>query len=103
MQGNEYIYILKTLPIILCIVVVPGIIFNFWGLRVRDQLMRSLKLCKVMASGQLLATGKNGRQISYCTYGKQDPASAVVINMHGSDLEAGFERDTFEKVCGVPT
>ena len=90
---------METLPIILCIVVVSGILFNFWGLRIRDQGMRSLGLDEVSASGQLLATGKNGRQIAYCTYGKQDPAAPVVINMHGSGLEAGFERDTFEQVC----
>ena len=89
---------METLLIILCIVVVSGILFNFWGLHIRDQGMRSVGLDEVSASGQLLATGKNGRQIAYCTYGKQDPAAPVVINMHGSGLEAGFERDTFEQV-----
>ncbi len=87
------------LTTILGAVVLLVLLFNYWGLSIRNNGMRPIVKAELDAHKQKLATAQDGRQVAYCTYGSQDLAAPVVINMHGSGLEAGFERSTYKKVC----
>jgi pimeloyl-ACP methyl ester carboxylesterase len=88
-----------TFIVIVAGLIVLGLLFNLWGLRLRNKGMRPIVQAELDAENQQLATTKDGRQVAYCTYGSQDPDAPVVINMHGSQLDAGFERATYEQVC----
>ena len=85
------------LTTILGAVVLLVLLFNYWGLSIRNNGMRPIVKAELDAHKQKLATAQDGRQVAYCTYGSQDLAAPVVINMHGSGLEAGFERSTYKK------
>jgi pimeloyl-ACP methyl ester carboxylesterase len=98
-HAKKYGYKMDTLIIIICVLVMLGMLFNFLGVRIRNQGMRPIRLNELKEGGQRIAITKDGRQVAYCIYGSQDPTAPVVINMHGSGLEAGFERATYEQVC----
>ena len=81
-----------TLLLLLCGVVLIGVL-------IRDGGMSPIDEGQVQASGQRLATTDDGRKVAYLVYGSEDPDAPVVINMHGSGLEAGFERATYQSIC----
>jgi pimeloyl-ACP methyl ester carboxylesterase len=83
----------------LVVLVVLAVLFTLWGISIRTRGMRPIVRQALEADGQQLAKTKCGRQVAYCIYGSQDPAAPVVINIHGSGLEAGFERATYEHIC----
>ena len=88
-----------VLTTILGAVVLLVLLLNYWGLSIRNNGMRPIVKAELDAHKQKLATAQDGRQVACCTYGSQDLAAPVVINMHSSELEAGFERSTYKKVC----
>lgn len=45
------------------------------------------------------ATTKDGRTIAWKAYGSEEPDRPVVINLHGSGLEAGFEETVYAQAC----
>ncbi|MGR5285270.1 alpha/beta hydrolase [Vibrio maritimus] len=73
-------------------------LFNFWGTRLRDSGMKPIDSNLLKNSQQKIAITRDGRSVAYCVYGSQDLTAPVVINMHGSGLEAGFERQTYQKI-----
>jgi pimeloyl-ACP methyl ester carboxylesterase len=90
-----------TFIVVLGVFVALGGLITLAGARIRNLGMRPVLQGEVDADGQHLATTKDGRQVAYCAYGSQDPAKPVVINVHGSGLEAGFERATYENICAT--
>lgn len=75
------------------------VVVNFIGLRIRNKGMRQIAPGELENAEQLIARTKDGRQVAYCRYGSQDTTKPVVINIHGSGLEATFERTTYEDIC----
>jgi pimeloyl-ACP methyl ester carboxylesterase len=75
------------------------VLVNTIGLRIRNKGMRKIVSGELESAEQCLAITNDGRKVAYCRYGSQDPTKPVVINMHGSGLEATFERDTYEGIC----
>jgi pimeloyl-ACP methyl ester carboxylesterase len=61
--------------------------------------MRQIIPSELESAEQCLAITNDGRHVAYCRYGSQDPTKPVVINIHGSGLEANFERTTYEHIC----
>ncbi|MBL4796688.1 MAG: alpha/beta hydrolase [Oleispira sp.] len=88
-----------TFLVVVGVLVALGVLVTLMGIRIRNNGMRPIVQSQVDADWQRLAITKDGRQVAYCTYGSQDVTASVVINMHGSGLEAGFERTTYEKIC----
>ncbi len=72
---------------------------NLWGVHLRKQGQRPIDAKAMAADGQRLVRTADGRQVAYCTYGIQAADAPVVVNMHGSGIEAGFERMTYEAIC----
>jgi hypothetical protein len=66
---------MDTLIIIICILVILGVLFNFWDLRIRNQGMQPIILDALKADGQRVATTQDGRQVAYCIYGSQNAAA----------------------------
>jgi pimeloyl-ACP methyl ester carboxylesterase len=83
----------------LVVLVVLAMLLTLWGVSIRRRGMKPIVQEELQAVDQRLATTHNGRQVAYCTYGSLDPAVPVVINIHGSGLEAGFERAIYKKIC----
>jgi pimeloyl-ACP methyl ester carboxylesterase len=50
-------------------------------------------------AGMKTATTADGRTVAWKTYGASNQATPVVINIHGSGLEAGFEETVYAKAC----
>jgi pimeloyl-ACP methyl ester carboxylesterase len=72
---------------------------NILGLRIRNKGMRQIIPSELESAEQCLAITNDGRHVAYCCYGNQDPTKSVVINIHGSGLEANFERATYALTC----
>ena len=85
--------------IILAALVILGLALNYWGLRIREKGMQPINKAELDAEDQRIALTDTGRQIAYCSYGVQSSDAPVFINVHGSQLEAGFERGTYAQVC----
>lgn len=89
-----------TIGIAVVIVILALLVsLNAWGCHIRARGMKPIDAAKLATGGQKRATTPDGRQVAYCTYGVQDTSAPVVINMHGSGLEAGFERATYANIC----
>ena len=88
-----------TFITILVALIALGLLFNYWGLRIRNKGMRPILKSKLEADNQKIAITQDGRQVAYCIYGNSNVIAPVVINIHGSQLEVGFERGTYEQVC----
>jgi pimeloyl-ACP methyl ester carboxylesterase len=77
------------------------LVINFWGISIRNAGQKPIDTAELKKLNQKLATTTDNRQVAYCVYGSSDSAAPVVINMHGSSLECGFERATYEKVTAA--
>lgn len=75
------------------------VIFNHIGVRVRKKGMRPISAQEIEDAGQKYALTNDGRLVAYAVYGSEQPEADVVINMHGSALEAGFEKATYANIC----
>lgn len=73
--------------------------FNHIGVRIREKGMRSISTQEIEEAGQKYALTDDGRLIAYAVYGSEQLGAQVVINMHGSALEAGFEKATYANIC----
>ena len=51
------------------------------------------------AEGSQFAVTADGRFVEYFVYGTADPEAGVVVNMHGSGLEARFEVALYQSEC----
>ncbi len=74
---------------------------NLLGLRIKHRGMRPNTAAEISACNQRLAFTADGRQVAYCCYGSEKSSVPVVINMHGSGLEANFERTTYHNICST--
>jgi pimeloyl-ACP methyl ester carboxylesterase len=75
------------------------LVFNAWGLYLRDKGQAPLDEEALRASGSKFVRNKDNRVIEYRCYGSSDPHAPVVINIHGSGLEAGYEEDLYKESC----
>lgn len=74
-------------------------IFNHLGVRVREKGMRPISAQEIENAGQKYTFTNDGRLVAYAVYGSEQLGGDVVINMHGSALEAGFETATYANIC----
>ncbi len=81
----------------LVVMVVLGLFWFGAGLRRRGQ--RPFDPAALAKDGAKFVVNARGRHIEYFVYGSADPTAPVVVNIHGSGLEAGFERDLWTPVC----
>jgi pimeloyl-ACP methyl ester carboxylesterase len=84
---------------ILVFIIICMVLVNVIGLRIRNKGMRQIIPSELKSAEQCLAITNDGRHVAYCRYGSQDQTKPVVINIHGSGLEANFERATYAPIC----
>jgi pimeloyl-ACP methyl ester carboxylesterase len=70
-----------------------------WGLKLRRQGQRPFDEAALAGDGGKFAMSEGGRRIEYFVYGSKDPAAPVVVNLHGSGLEARSERELWAPAC----
>lgn len=85
-------------PLLLLLVALI-LIFNHIGVRIRKKGMRPVSGQEIEDSGQKHALTDDGRLVAYAVYGSEQLGAQVVVNMHGSALEAGFEKATYANIC----
>ncbi|MDH4017355.1 MAG: alpha/beta hydrolase [Actinomycetota bacterium] len=73
-------------------------LFGF-GARLRREGQKPIDDDSLRADNGRTATTADGRTVEYFTYGSSDPASEVVVNMHGSGLEGRFEKVLHAPIC----
>ena len=61
--------------------------------------MRTPSSDELVAAGMKTATMTDGRRVAWKDYGETSQSAPVVINIHGSGLEAGFEETVHAKAC----
>jgi pimeloyl-ACP methyl ester carboxylesterase len=84
---------------IIALLVATLLIFNHIGVRIREKGMRSVSDQEIEDAGQKHVLTDDGRLVAYAVYGSDQLEAPVVINMHGSALEAGFEKATYANIC----
>lgn len=84
---------------LLVVLVVVFIWLQVWGLAIRRAGMRDVDPAELQAAGAQSVTLPDGRLVAYLRYGSTDAESPVVINLHGSGLEAGFEESVHAQAC----
>ena len=70
-----------------------------FGLVLRNRGQRAFDADALAAEGGSYVVSAAGRTIEYFVYGSTDPTAPVVVNMHGSGLEARSERDLWAPAC----
>jgi len=84
---------------IIALLVASLLIFNNIGVRIREKGMRTVSDQEIEDAGQKHVLTDDGRLVAYAVYGSDQLEAPVVINMHGSALEAGFEKATYANIC----
>ncbi|MEM7157610.1 MAG: alpha/beta hydrolase [Myxococcota bacterium] len=79
--------------------VLVALVAHWVGARIRRRGMTPIDLEAVKAAGQRLATTSDGRRVAYVVYGRDDASAPVVVNIHGSGLDAGFEKGVHAQAC----
>ena len=74
-------------------------IFTIGGIIIKRNGQSKINREQLIAEGGKLALDTNGRKIEYFTYGSNDPNTPVIINIHGSGLDATFEKLIHQKSC----
>ena len=82
---------------LLALAILVMIVLQFWGMAIRRAGMRPITSSEIEAASSHSVTLPDGRLVGYRCYGSTDPASPVVVNIHGSGLEAGFEETVHAK------
>jgi hypothetical protein len=77
-----------------CVLATLGMLITLMGVRIRNNGMRTIVPSEVDNAWRPLRTDTKWPTASTA-------AARVVINMHGSGLEAGFERVTYEIICAT--
>lgn len=90
---------METAVYIIAIIAVVFMVFNYWGVSIRTKGQNPIDEALLKKQNEKIALTKDGRRIAYCVYGKDEQGVPVVVNMHGSQLENGFERITHHKNC----
>ena len=75
------------------------IAFNAWGLYLRARGQAAANEANMLKEGAVFAIDKNGRKIEYMCYGSDDVKAPVIINIHGSSMDAQFEKNVHQKAC----
>jgi len=75
------------------------LIFTIGGIIIKRNGQSKINREQLIAEGGKLALDTNGRKIEYFTYGSNDPNTPVIINIHGSGLDATFEKLIHQKSC----
>tara|TARA_B100000674_G_scaffold195639_2_gene159257 strand:- start:30345 stop:31394 length:1050 start_codon:yes stop_codon:yes gene_type:complete len=74
-------------------------IFTVCGLIIKNKGQSDINRENLLNEGAKLALDQNGRKIEYFTYGTLDTNAPVVINIHGSGLDATFEKLVHQNSC----
>ena len=91
-----FIPILKWIAASLLIIFLT---INIWGLIIKWQGQSEIKQVSLDKEHAKIATTTDGRQIEYITYGSSSDTAPVIINIHGSGLEASFEKNIHRYSC----
>jgi len=70
-----------------------------FGRRLRSCGQAPFDAVDLEAEGGQFAVTADGRFVEYFVYGTTDPEAGVVVNMHGSGLEARFEVALYQSIC----
>lgn len=84
---------------LLALAILVMIVLQFWGMAIRRAGMRPITSSEIEAAKSHSVTLPDGRLVGYRCYGSTDPDSPVVVNIHGSGLEAGFEETVHAQAC----
>jgi len=91
--------ILKIIKYLGIILLVLFLIFTIGGLIIKNKGQNAINREALLNEGGKLALDQNGRKIEYFTYGSTDTNAPVVINIHGSGLDATFEKLVHQNSC----
>ncbi|MCY9870470.1 alpha/beta hydrolase [Vibrio barjaei] len=85
--------------VVIALIIAVALLINHWGILLRRRGMLPIDNKQLVNDELRTTTTKDGRTVSYCVYGSDEPSAPVVVNMHGSGLECGFERSNYAHVC----
>lgn len=89
---NDFWTIMVTLSVLF-------LFYNAWGLYIRDKGQLPLDENKLKGSGAKIVRNNDGRAIEYRCYGSTSEDAPVVVNIHGSGLESGYEEALYKEAC----
>ncbi|WP_435790228.1 alpha/beta fold hydrolase [Clostridium sp.] len=84
--------------IVLCLLIGYVLLISY-GLFLKNEGQYPFVEADLVKKGGKYARNSDGRIIEYFTYGKLTDYDYVVINMHGSGLEAKYECEFYSSVC----
>lgn len=91
--------LLKILKYLIIGLVSIYLITTISGLIVKNQGQSEIDEATLRKDGAKLAVNEEGRKIEYFVYGSTDPSAPVIINMHGSGVEASLEKSMYQPIC----
>jgi pimeloyl-ACP methyl ester carboxylesterase len=91
--------LLKILKYLVIGIVSIYLIITISGLIVKNQGQSEIDEATLRKDGAKLTVNEDGRKIEYFVYGSTDPSAPVIINMHGSGVEASLEKSMYQPIC----
>ena len=92
-------FLLDLLVEIVAIAFLFLVTINFVGLFIRYRGQTKINEAQAAKDGSIIVKNEFNRNIEYMTYGDNNPTAPVFISIHGSSMEAGFERDIHGAAC----
>ena len=91
--------ILKIIKYLAIGLLMLSLVFTIGGLIIKNKGQNDIDRKALLNEGGKLALDQNGRKIEYFTYGSKDTNALVIINIHGSGLDATFEKLVHQNSC----
>ncbi len=92
-------YLVKLIKWSIVLLLIIFLTVNIWGLIIKWQGQSVIKQATLDTENAKIATTIDDRKIEYMTYGSSADTAPVIINIHGSGLEASFEKNIHHHAC----